>query len=65
MQIITNIFAVGDPDSDVITPEDKNVFLYAMLFTIGLGGLSSLLFHFTVKPADQSMKKVGRKILIL
>jgi len=52
---------VGDPESDVITPEDKNVFLYSMLFTIGLGGLSSLLFHFSVKPADKSMNKTKSK----
>ena len=44
--------------SDVIIPEDKSVFLYAMLLSIGVGGLSSLLFHLTIKPADKTMKKV-------
>ena len=44
--------------SDVIIPEDKSVFLYAMLISIGVGGLSSLLFPLTIKPADKTMKKV-------
>ena len=42
----------------MIIPEDKSVFLYAMLLSIGVGGLSSLLFHLTIKPADKTMKKV-------
>ena len=63
IQILYNkaLFISVGSGSDVIIPEDKSVFLYAMLLSIGVGGLSSLLFHLTIKPADKTMKKVFLK----
>ena len=43
---------------DEIVPGDKGVFRDAMLISIGIGGLSSLVFHLVVKAMDKTPRKV-------
>ena len=43
---------------DAIVPGDKGVFRDAMLISIGIGGLSPLVFHLVVKATDKTPRKV-------
>ena len=52
----------GGSDSNDINPDDSDTFRNAMLISIGVGGLSSLVFHLVVKAADKSVKKVFKTI---
>ena len=59
-----SIFNAPGGSSDKIGPDNVETFRDVMLISVvGIGGLSSLIFHIIIKPSAESSEKVGTENL--
>ena len=49
--------SVGSKEDEMVS-EEKNLFSYAMIISVSVGGFMSFIFHLCVKASDNSPKKV-------
>ena len=49
--------SVGSKEDEMVS-EEKNLFSYAMIISVSVGGFMSFIFHVWVKEPDISPKKV-------
>ena len=58
--LLISIFNAAGGSSDKIGPDNVETFRDVMLISVvGIGGLSSLIFHIIIKPSAESSEKVG------
>ena len=62
--LLISIFNAAGGSSDKIGPDNVETFRDVMLISVvGIGGLSSLIFHIIIKPSSEVSKKVGTENL--
>ena len=62
--LLISIFNAAGGSSDKIGPDNVETFRDVMLISVvGIGGLSSLIFHIIIKPSSEASKKVGTENL--